>query len=93
VLRPATRKAPQHLLRFGGPQAQGGGVLDELVVLLGDQIPADRPRQDRREPLVGGVLVDATQALAGDVLQPGQQPEPEQVRAATSEAEQLFNWE
>ena len=29
---------------------------------------------------MGGVLVDAIQALAGDVLQPGQQPEAEEVR-------------
>jgi hypothetical protein len=50
-----------------------------LVVLLGDQIPADRPGEGpaQRKP-AGRVIVRAVQADAAHVLQPGQQAEVEQ---------------
>ena len=50
VLRPAAREPAQHLLGFGGAEPQRGGVFDELVVLLGDQLPADRAGEDLLEP-------------------------------------------
>ena len=80
VLGAAAGEAPQHLLGLRGAQPQGGGVLDHLVVLLRDQLPADRPGQRgaERRPAGRGV-VRAVQADAADVLQPGQQAEVEQL--------------
>jgi hypothetical protein len=49
VLGRRAREAAQDRLGVGGPEAQGGGVLDQLVVLAADQPPVDRPRQDRLE--------------------------------------------
>ena len=43
VLGAAAGEAAQDLLGLGGAQPQRGGVLDHLVVLLGDQVPVDRP--------------------------------------------------
>jgi len=42
VLRAAAGEAPQDLLRFGGAEIQRGGVLDDRVVLLRDQLPFSR---------------------------------------------------
>jgi len=52
VLGAAAGEAPQHLLGFGGPEAQRGGVLDELVVLPGDELPADRGLYRRLEEVL-----------------------------------------
>ena len=81
VLGAAAGEPAQDLLGLGGAEPQRGGVLDHLVVLLGDQLPADRPGQHRlqlrrrRRSSVGPV-----EPGRADVLQPGQQPEAEQVR-------------
>lgn len=45
VLGAAAAESARDLLRLGGPEPQRGRVLDELVVLLGDELPADRARQ------------------------------------------------
>ena len=50
VLRSAAGEPPEDLLGFGCAEPQGGGVFDELVVLLGDQLPADRAGEDLLEP-------------------------------------------
>src|SRR5664280_984381 len=47
-------EAAQDRLGGGGAGADRGGVFDHLVVLLGDQLPADRPGQRRRQGGVGG---------------------------------------
>jgi len=47
--------------------------------LLGDQLPADRAGEDLLEPFVGRSVIGAVERGAGDVLQPGQQAEAEQV--------------
>jgi hypothetical protein len=52
VLGAATGEAPQDRLRLSRPEPQRGGVLDHLVVLLGDQLPADRPVQCRSSPSI-----------------------------------------
>src|SRR6266702_789342 len=53
VLELTMRKALEDGLRICSPQSEGGGVLDHLVVLSADQVPADRPRQDRLEVWIG----------------------------------------
>ncbi len=80
VFGAAAGEAPQYLLRLRCPETQRGGVLDHLVVLLLDQLPADRPRQRsaERRPARRGVG-GAVQADAADVLQAGQQLEVEQL--------------
>jgi len=52
VLRAAAGEPPEHLLGLGCAEPQGGGVFDELVVLLGDQLPANRAGQDLLDPRV-----------------------------------------
>jgi hypothetical protein len=47
--------------------------------LLGVQLPADRPREDLLEPVVGRSVIGAVERGAADVLEPGQQAEAEQV--------------
>ena len=47
---PAAGKPSEDLLRFGGAEPERGGVFDELIVLLGDQLPADRAGKDLLEP-------------------------------------------
>nr|WP_274378086.1 hypothetical protein [Salinispora tropica] len=79
--RSAAGEAPQHLLGLRRPQAQGGGVLDHLAVLLGDQVPLDGPGRQRaaeRGP-AGRGAVGPVHADAADVLQPGQQTEVQQL--------------
>ena len=75
VLGAAAGEAPQHLLGFGGPEAQGGGVLDELVVLPGDELPSDRARRDLLEAWVGGAVGGPVEAGGADLLEAGQQLE------------------
>jgi hypothetical protein len=78
----------QDLFGLGGAEARGGGVLDELVVLVFDQLPADGAGQHILETRVGrlsgsvviGRPVGAVEAYPTDVLQARQQPEAEQVR-------------
>ena len=79
VLGAAAAESGQDLLGFGGAQLQRPGVLDHLVVLLADEVPADGPRQDRFQARVRGAIARAVQARRADVLQPGQQPVAEQV--------------
>ena len=60
VLGAGTGEAAQDRLGLGGAQPQGGGVLDRLVVLLGDELPSDRPGEHRAElgpaGRIGGVI-------------------------------------
>lgn len=51
VFGAAAREAAQDLLGLGGAELQRGGVLDELVVLLSDEVPVDRPPGDHRREL------------------------------------------
>jgi hypothetical protein len=57
-----------------------GGVLDHLVILLGDQLPADRPGQRRRQGGVGVRLAGSrpVQLYFVDLLDPREQVEAEQ---------------
>ncbi len=79
VLGAAAGEAAKDLFGFGGAEPERGGVLDELVVLLGDQLPADRPCRDLLQARVGRAIGGPVQAGRADVLQPRQQPEAEQV--------------
>ena len=65
---------------LGRAEAQGGRVLDHLVIVLTDQIPVHGTREDR---LQTGVVVGATgdgaiQLLRGDGFEPRHQLESEQ---------------
>jgi len=53
VLRPGPGETAQDGLGLGRAQAEGRGVLHHLVVLLGDQVPADRSGDDGAEVVVG----------------------------------------
>ena len=53
VLEWTPRKALKNGSRIGRPQSEGRGVFDQLVVLLADQVPADRPREDCLEVRMG----------------------------------------
>lgn len=81
MLRSGAGEAAQDLLGLGGAQLQRGGELDHLVVLLGDQLPPDRPRQNRVElgQRVGQTWVGKIEAGGADVLQPRQQRVAKQV--------------
>lgn len=69
----------QDLLGLRGAQPQSGGVLDHLVVLLGDELPANRPGQHVGQALPhAGAVVGTVKPDGTNVLQPGQQPEAEQ---------------
>ena len=80
VLHVLPGEAPQDRLGFCGSQAQCRRVLDDLVVLLPDQLPVDRPRQNQLEILVGIGLAGfrPVQPLRVDGFQPRQQLEAEQ---------------
>jgi len=88
VLGPAAGEAAQHLVRLGGLQAQRRRVLDHLVVVAGDQVPVDGLARQHvlqlRPPLV---LPEPGPVEPGrpDVLQPGQQPEIQQMRESESD--------
>jgi hypothetical protein len=72
VLGPRSGEAAEDLLGLGRAQAQGGGVLDHLVVLLGDDLPADGPGQRGPDPLRRfPVTVGTVEALGTDLLEPG----------------------
>jgi hypothetical protein len=55
-------EAAQDGVGRGGPDTDGGGELDHLVVVLLDQVPPDRPGHRRRRSaeglLVGAVELD-----------------------------------
>ena len=53
MLHVGAGKAPQDGLRLSGAHAQGGGVLDHIVILLADQRPVDGLGQDRLQVGVG----------------------------------------
>ncbi len=56
VLQFSAGEAAQDRFRFGRAQAQGRGVLDHLVVLPADQVPADGSGENRLEMgIVAGV--------------------------------------
>ena len=79
VLRAAGVEPAQDLLALGGAKLQRPRVLDHLVVLLGDQVPVDRPGQHRLQPGRVRAVRRPVQPGGADVLQPGQQPVAEQV--------------
>ena len=80
VLHVVLGEAAQDRFRFGRAQAKRRGVLDHLVVLLPDQLPVDRLRQDRLQVRIGIGLAGfrAVQLLRVDGFQPWQQLEAEQ---------------
>src|SRR5512135_381589 len=80
VLHVVPREPPQDRLRLGRAQADRGRVLDHPVVLLADQLPVDRLREDRPEVRVGIGLADvrSVELLLVDRLQPRQELETEQ---------------
>lgn len=53
----AAGKAPEDLLGLGGAEAQGGGVLDDLVVLSLYEVPPDRAGQYGLQVRVFGFAV------------------------------------
>ena len=73
-------EAAQDRLGRSGALTDRGGVLDHLVVVLLDQVPADRAGQRRGQERVGvGLPSDQTvQADLVDLLDPGEQVEPQQ---------------
>jgi hypothetical protein len=82
VLGAAPGEAAQHLLGLGGAQAQGGGVLDELVVVAGDQLSVDGPGGHHRSETGPGLVVVGARSVevgCSDVLEPGQQVEAQQM--------------
>jgi len=83
VLRSAAGEPAQDLLGLGGAEAQGGGVLHDLVVLLGDQVPVDRLGGEHGAQVRPVVVLPGrrpVQLRGADVLQPGHQLEVEHVR-------------
>ena len=88
MLGTSAGEAPEDLLGLGGAEPEGGGVLDELVVLVLDQLPSDRPGKHVFDVRVCGLPgsfvvgrpVGAVQAYAADVLQAREKPEAEEVR-------------
>ena len=79
VLGPAAGEPAEDLFGFGGAEAEGGGVFDELVVLLGDQLPADRTGQNLLEPRIAGAVVGTVEGGFADPFQAGEEPEAEEV--------------
>ena len=79
MLGAAAGEAAQDLLGLGGPEPERGRVLDQLVVLLGDQLPADGASEDLLEAFVACPVERTVKRRAADVLQPWEQPEAEQV--------------
>jgi hypothetical protein len=75
----------------GGAQLQRSRILDHLVVLLRDQFPVDRPRQDRRKAGVLGRIVRSVKPLRGDGFQLGRRTPS--IMAATSEEEHRLSSE
>ena len=73
MLHIGAAEAAQDVFGVGGAQFQRSRILDHLVVLLRDQLPVDRPRQDRRKAEVLGRLVRSVEPLRCDGFQPGQQ--------------------
>jgi hypothetical protein len=60
VLGATPGELAQDLLGLGGAQAQGRGVLDELVVVAGDQLPVDGPGGHHRSEADPGLVVAGT---------------------------------
>ena len=56
MLDVGTVETPEDVFCFCGPEPEGRGVLDQLIVLLGDQFPIDGPGENRGELRVGTVL-------------------------------------
>jgi hypothetical protein len=53
----ALGEAAEHLVGLGGPQPQRGGVLDQLVVVAGDEFPVDGLfLEDLFQPGPGGLV-------------------------------------
>src|SRR5579885_3493185 len=53
MLQTRLRKAAQDRLGLCRPQPQRSRILDHLVVLLGDEVPVDGPRENKLEIGVG----------------------------------------
>lgn len=83
MLGTAAGEPAQDLLGLRGAQAQRGGVFDDLVVLLADQLPVDRLGGQHRPQLRPLLVLAGSRAVQPgrpDVLQPGEQVEAEHVR-------------
>ena len=79
--RGSAGEAKQNGFRVRRAQLQGRCVLDDLVVLLGDQIPLDRACQDwfKVRILLGVVGADHSQFLPSDQLEAWQQVKAQDV--------------
>ena len=69
-------------LRLRRAQPERGDVLDHLVILLADQLPVDRAREDGGEVGIRAGLagIGPVQALLADALEPRQELEAQELR-------------
>ena len=74
-------EAAQDGVRFSSAQPQRSGVLDHLVVLVGDELPADWPGEDGGElgPVRSGRVLRPVEALRPEILEPGHELEAQQL--------------
>lgn len=70
MLGAAAGETPQDLIGLGGAEPEGGGVLDDLVVLLLDQLPADGTGEHgfKLRSEVASAGVGRIEAYGADVL-------------------------
>src|SRR5262245_40889403 len=81
MLKILTGESLEKRVGISGTQAERRGIFDHLIVLLPNQLPADRPGEDRREV---GVVVRAArdgsiELLRGDSFESGHQVKAQQV--------------
>jgi len=71
VLRPLAGESAQDLLGLGGTELQRPRALDHLVVLLGDQIPVDRPGEHPKPQRLADLGPVALGGTPGHLEPPG----------------------
>jgi hypothetical protein len=79
MMRVGAVEAAQDVFGLGGAEPQRGGVLDHLVVLLGDQFPVDCLGQNGRELRIRSGFVRQVKPLRVNGFEAGQQLETEQL--------------
>ena len=81
MLEVVAGKAAQNRFGLGRPKAQRRGELDHFIVLLADQFPVDRARQDGLQiRVVAGAAPNWTiKLLRGDGLEPRQEVKAQEV--------------
>jgi len=84
VLQVGAGEAAQDVCRGCGAEPERGRIADHLVILLGDQHPVDRAREDRLQGRVGigRSCHGPKKALAMDAFQPRQELETEKLAEA-----------